>query len=118
MKVMTLALVMMSFATFAQAQGTKKAYLVAELDVTDAPAFQAYGGKAAESMKPYNGHILARGKPTNAEGNTPQTTSVIVVFDSMADAKKWWNSTEYQALIPARQNASKAHQIYFIEGLE
>ncbi len=42
------------------AQGQKKpAYVVAEVEVTDPPAYQAYLKKAVESFKPYGAHLIA-----------------------------------------------------------
>lgn len=52
-----------------QAQGVKKsAYVIAEVEVTDAAAFQAYAAKVPDTLKPYNARIVVRGKPESMEG--------------------------------------------------
>jgi uncharacterized protein (DUF1330 family) len=99
------------------AQATNKsAYIIADVDITDPVGYQAYAAKVPPTLKAYNGRIIVRGKPSPKEGATPQGIIVMLEFDSLADAEKWWTSPEYSALIPERQKAAKA-QIYFVEGL-
>jgi uncharacterized protein (DUF1330 family) len=95
---------------------TKPAYIVADVDIFDQAGYQAYGAKVPPTLKAYNGRIIVRGKPSPKEGATPQGIIVMLEFDSLANAEKWWNSPEYSALIPERQKAAKA-QIYIVEGL-
>ena len=100
-----------------QAQGTKKpSYAIADVDITDLAGYQAYGAKVPPTLKAYNGRIIVRGKPSPKEGALPQGLIVMLEFDSLADAEKWYTSPEYRALIPERQKAAKA-QIYMVEGL-
>src|ERR1022692_2995276 len=99
-----------------QAQATKKpAYVIAEVEVTDAPAFQAYGAKVPDTLKPYNARIVVRGKPESKEGTAPQGNIVMVAFDSLADAEKWYGTPPYSDLIPERLKAAKSN-IYLVEG--
>lgn len=103
--------------TALRAQATAKpAYIIADVDIFDQAAYQAYGAKVPPTLKAYNGRIVVRGKPTPKEGATPQGIIVMLEFDSLADAEKWWTSPRYSALIPERQKAAKA-QIYIVEGL-
>jgi uncharacterized protein (DUF1330 family) len=95
---------------------TKPAYIIADVDIFDQAAYQAYGAKVPPTLKAYNRRIIVRGKPSPKEGATPQGIIVMLEFDSLADAEKWWTSPEYSALIPERQKAAKA-QIYMVEGL-
>jgi uncharacterized protein (DUF1330 family) len=99
------------------AQGTKKpAYVVADVEVTDQPAFQAYAAKVPDTLKPYNGRYIVRARPASKEGTATQGVIVIIAFDNLADAEKWYASPSYSALIPERQKAAKA-QVYIVEGL-
>jgi uncharacterized protein (DUF1330 family) len=118
---MTALLLGLVFATgaigMAAAQGTKKpAYVIADVEITDKAAYQAYGAKVPETLKPFNGRIVVRGMPSAKEGATPQGIIVMLEFDSLADAEKWYGSPAYSVLIPERQKAAKA-QIYIVEGL-
>jgi uncharacterized protein (DUF1330 family) len=79
--------------------GKTSAYAIAEVDVTDPPAYQAYLAKAIGSLKPYNAHIIVRAKPDLKEGAPVQGNIVITSFDSLADAEKWYNTPPYSDLI-------------------
>ena len=96
--------------------GKKPGYVVAEVEVTDAPAFQAYAAKVPDTLKPYQGRFIARGKSEAKEGDAPHGTVVILAFDSMADAEKWYSTAPYKDLIPEREKAAKS-RVYFVEGL-
>jgi uncharacterized protein (DUF1330 family) len=100
-----------------QAQTQKKlAYLVAEIEVNDPAAFQAYQKKALETLKPYHFRVLANGKPDVTEGAPAKGTVIILKFDSMEDAQKWYSTSPYKELIPERQKATNS-RLYFIEGV-
>jgi uncharacterized protein (DUF1330 family) len=100
----------------AQAQ-KKPAYLVAEVEVTDPPAYQAYAAKATETVKAAGGKFLVlRGKVDSKEGAPMQGVIVIAAFDSMADAEKWYNEPPYHPLIAERQKAAKT-RLYIVEGV-
>jgi uncharacterized protein (DUF1330 family) len=100
-----------------QAQGAKKpAFVIANVDVTDPAAFSAYAAKVPETLKAYNGRLMVRSKPISKEGAAPAGTIVLIAFDSLADAEKWYASPEYRPLIPERERAAKT-QLYMVEGL-
>jgi uncharacterized protein (DUF1330 family) len=96
--------------------GKAPAYAIAEIEVTDPPAYQAYLAKAIDSLKPYNAKIIARAKPDAKEGPTPQGNVVITRFDSLADAEKWYGTPPYKDLIAERQKAAKG-RFYIVEGV-
>jgi uncharacterized protein (DUF1330 family) len=99
------------------AQAVKKpAFVLAEVEVTDPAGFAAYAAKVPDTLKPYNGRILVRGKPDVKEGALPHGTIVVIGFDSLADAEKWYSTPQYAALIPERQKAAKT-RLSIVEGL-
>jgi uncharacterized protein (DUF1330 family) len=95
--------------------GKTPAYLVAEVEVTDPAAFEAYVEKAMESLKPYNARVISNSRPDVKEGAPAQSHVIILAFDSMADAQKWYGSSPYKELIPERQKAART-RLYLIEG--
>jgi uncharacterized protein (DUF1330 family) len=100
-----------------RAQAEKKpAYVIAEVQVTDPAAFQAYAAKVPATLAPYHARYIVRGKPEAKEGDPPQGTYVILAFDSLADAEKWYSTSPYKDLIPERQKAAKSN-VFIIEGL-
>ena len=100
----------------AQAQ-KKPAYLVAEVEVTDPAGFQAYQKKAGDTLKPYHARFVANGKPDVKEGAPAQGNIVMLEFDNMADAQKWYTTSPYKELIPERQKTAKA-RLYFAENIK
>jgi uncharacterized protein (DUF1330 family) len=88
----------------------------AEVQVTDPPAFQAYAAKVPDTLKPYNARYLVRGKAEAKEGEPPQGNFVMLVFDTLADAEKWYSTPPYQPLIAEREKAAKS-RVYIVEGL-
>ena len=69
------------------------------------PAFLAHG------IKP----IAVYGATEALEGPAPDGT-IILQFPTMADARAWYNSPEYQAALPYRLNASQ-YRAFLVEGL-
>jgi uncharacterized protein (DUF1330 family) len=96
--------------------GNKPGYVVAEVDVIDAPAFQTYAAKAAETIKAAGGRVLVRAKAKAEEGEPPHGEIVILAFDSIADAEKWYSTPPYQPLIAEREDAADT-RLYLVEGL-
>jgi len=92
------------------------AFVVAIESVHDVETFtKEYGPKVPATLQPYGGRFLVRGgKLTNLEGDAPGRF-VVIEFDSLQNARKWYQSPEYQALIPIRQKASKS-TLFIAEG--
>jgi uncharacterized protein (DUF1330 family) len=98
-------------------QGAKKAaYVIADVEVTDPAGFLAYVAKVPDTLKAFNGRTMARGKPDTKEGEAPKGSIVIIAFDTLEDADKWYSSPQYTALIPERQKAARS-QVYIVEGV-
>jgi len=83
------------------------AYLLAKLTITDQETYGAYRAGFGNVFQQYGGVILAVStKPTVLEGEWEATTTVLIRFDSRAEALEWYNSDDYQELIRIRQSAS------------
>jgi uncharacterized protein (DUF1330 family) len=93
------------------------AYVVGEIDVRDAAGYQAYALLSPAAVKKFGGRFIARGGATHTlEGAPPPKRVVIVEFSSVDEAKAFYNSKEYQAIIPLRQAASEG-RLFVVEGL-
>ena len=77
---------------------------VAELTVTNPGSeFEEYRNKVPATVAAYGGRFLARGgDPTVIEGDDPAGRVVILEFESRDRAVQWYNSVEYQAILPLR----------------
>ena len=93
------------------------AYLIAELQVTDAEVFKQYLAALPATFAPYKVKTLARGTPVSLDGSAPPPGAVAVfAFNTMDDVKAFWNSPAYQAIIPLRDKSSKS-RIYAVPGV-
>ena len=105
-----------AWAIYAQEMKTPPGYVFAEVNVTDPGGFQQYRAKLGETMAPYAHQVLVSGGKTDAlEGDAPKTI-VIISFDSMKDARAWYDSPAYQAILPIRQSAATS-RVFLVEGL-
>jgi len=93
------------------------AYFVVELDVTNAEAMQPYREAVPATLAQYGGKFLARGGATElVEGGPPPKRMVLLEFADTAALKRWYNSPEYQKILPNRLANSQARAI-IVEGL-
>ena len=90
-------------------------YFIAEIEVTDPAAMQKYGEKVPETLAPFpHRYVVRGGKPQALEGEPPRGV-VVIAFDSVTEAREWYDSAAYRALIPFRQAASKG-RLFLVEG--
>jgi uncharacterized protein (DUF1330 family) len=93
----------------------KPAYVIAEVEITDTSAFADYVAKAVPTLTQYNARLVARSKAHRKEGTAPVGEIVVVAFDSLADAERWYGSPSYSACIPLRQRSANT-RLFIIEG--
>ncbi len=83
-------------------------YVVVNLNVLNTEKMADYSAVAGPSIKKFGGEVLFKGKAETLFGNSEYNMLVIVKFDSVNKAKEWYNSDEYQAIIPTRNQAMEA----------
>ena len=82
------------------------AYVVGEVQITDPEAMKGYGPMVAAAVKKYGGRYLARGaRPDVLEGG-PAHNILIIEFESVEAARRWYASPDYAAAKALRQGAS------------
>ena len=82
------------------------AYLISDVTVKDAEAFQAYRSRAATSIEQDGGRYLVRGGPIDhLEGSWTPTTIIVVEFPDLEQARTWYRSPEYAAALAFRDDA-------------
>lgn len=109
----------LAIASKVGAQGKPLAYYVTQLDVTGDPDLFAkqYGARVTATLEPFGGRFLVRGASAHAlEGDKPRSRNAVIVFDNIDKARAWYNSTEYQSLIPVRQRFATTIS-YLVEGV-
>ncbi|MFT5676909.1 MAG: hypothetical protein ACI808_002858 [Paraglaciecola sp.] len=78
------------------------AYIIVGLTAKDSDKFQRYGASVGPTLEKYSGKLLAKGPVERLHGDFAYQAQVILTFPSKEDAKSWYQSEDYQALIPLR----------------
>ena len=93
-----------------------KGYLIAEIEVTNPTAYEQYRTLVGPMVTKYGGTYLVRaGKAEALEGAPPAGRLVVLEFPSYAQARAFYDSPEYRAILPHRTDNSRS-RITLIEG--
>jgi uncharacterized protein (DUF1330 family) len=93
------------------------AYVISEVEVRDAPGFEAYRSMAAKAIDQYGGRYLVRGGAAEAaEGGPPPKVLIVVEFPSMERLREWYVSAEYAEALKHRRTALD-RRLIFVEGV-
>jgi uncharacterized protein (DUF1330 family) len=93
-----------------------KGYVVAEITVTDPEAYKQYAATVPPIAAKFSGKYLVRGGQTVAvEGDAPGGRIVVIDFDSLAAARSFEESPDYQAIAPLRRKAAHS-RVFLVEG--
>jgi uncharacterized protein (DUF1330 family) len=92
------------------------AYFVVELEITNMDAMAPYREAVGATLAQYGGRFLARGGATELiEGTIEPKRIVILEFADAGAIKRWYNSPEYQKILPNRLANSSA-RAFIVEG--
>jgi uncharacterized protein (DUF1330 family) len=92
------------------------AYFVAELETTNPAGIEPYRAAVPATLAQYGGRFVARGGVTELlEGGPEPKRIVILEFADTAAAKRWYNSPEYQKILPMRL-ANSTGRVFIVEG--
>ena len=88
------------------------AYLVANAKVTNPEALKKYQEVAVKLMAKYGGeYVFADPNSVSVEGNSEHLT-VVLRFPSMDKLQGWYNSPEYQEVLPLRTENSEGIVVF------
>lgn len=93
-------------------------YMIVEAkEVMDQKGYGEYIRKVPQTIEKFGGRYLARGgQVTVVSGDWKPTRMIIVEFDSMEKFQAWWDSPEYRAIAPLREQSTKTNAIV-VEGV-
>lgn len=92
-------------------------YLIGQLEIHDREEYAKYEAGFFEIFSKYQGEFLVVNEESEVlEGAWPHTRTVVIRFPSLEEAKRWWDSPEYQSLAQHRRRSSKGN-IVLVEGL-
>ncbi len=84
------------------------AYIIVNIDVQDAEAYEEYKSKVPALIRKHGGEYVVRGgKFVIMEGDWKPSRLVLLRFPDMAAAQAMFDDPEYQPLKALRQRAAK-----------
>ncbi len=93
------------------------AYVIVDVDVTDQARYDEYRKLSGPSVAAYNGQYIVRGGAVETlEGDWLPKRLVVIEFESVDQAKRWYNSPEYIEARRVRQGAATFNMIV-VEGV-
>ena len=83
------------------------AFLIGHITIKDPLKWQKYVDGVRVSLEPFKAKIIFRGKRvTIFAGEHPYDHTVVVAFPDQSAIQQWYNSDDYQKLIPIRREAA------------
>jgi uncharacterized protein (DUF1330 family) len=83
------------------------AFFIATAKIKNAEKMQAYARAAAATFPAYGGELVLRGKAiAPLAGANDDETAGIVKFPDADALARWYKSSEYQSIIPLREEAA------------
>ncbi|MCX6022102.1 MAG: DUF1330 domain-containing protein [Chloroflexi bacterium] len=95
------------------------AYVIVHVEIAEPEPYSEYARQVPATLELYGGRFLARGgRAENLEGDWRPKRIVILEFPSVAQAKAWHASPEYQAILPIRRRHADTQFFTVVEGYE
>lgn len=92
------------------------AYVIASVNVTDPEKYKNYQALTPAAIALHGGKFVVRGGAMEVlEGQWPRPRVVVLQFDSIDAAKKFYNSTEYTVARATREGAAEFSMVV-VEG--
>jgi uncharacterized protein (DUF1330 family) len=92
-------------------------YVILDVEVTDPATYAGYRDLATETLARYGGKFLVRGGAAESlEGGWQPHRIVVLEFESVAAARRWYDSPEYAEAKSIRFAASRSKAIV-VEGV-
>jgi uncharacterized protein (DUF1330 family) len=99
-----------------RAQAKATAYTIAEIEVTDPATFQKYGEATRTGIPAAGGRVIVRGGKTFVVNGAPPKQIVVIQWDSLEQARAYFESETYKQLVPIRDRSAN-FRAFVIEGL-
>jgi len=88
------------------------AYLIVETDITDPEQYEQYKAASPGAIAAAGGRFLVRGgEMTVLEGDWQPRRLVLIEFDDLETAKRFYESEEYRAAMKLREGAANLNMV-------
>lgn len=92
-------------------------YVVVQVHIHDPEGFAVYRDMVPPTLESYAGRYLVRGGDwDNLEGEWNPERLVIIEFDSLEQARNWWNSEEYAPAKALREKTTTS-KLVIVQGV-
>ena len=93
-------------------------YLIIETDVTDPEQYERYKAAGAEAVAAAGGRYLVRGGELAVlEGDWEPSRLVVLEFEDLEAAKRWYDSERYRQARTLREGAARLRMVA-VQGVE
>ena len=93
-------------------------YLIAQINIHDRAEYETYSEGFLAVFSRYKGELLVVSEsPEVVEGEWPYTRTVLIRFPTAEEARRWYESPDYQAIAQHRFRAATANAV-MVEGLQ
>jgi uncharacterized protein (DUF1330 family) len=94
------------------------AYVIVDVDVTDPERYERYKAATPAAIAAGGGRFLVRGgESTVLEGDWQPSRLVVLEFEDLAAAERWYESDAYQAAAKLREGGATMRMVA-VQGLE
>jgi|TARA_B110000046_G_C12672619_1_gene265165 uncharacterized protein (DUF1330 family) len=93
-----------------------KGYLVAHIQVHDKDGFEKFKAMSGPVISEYGGKVLVRNPNSETREGDPSGITIIIEFESMEDARKFYESDKYTEARIVRELAAETNLI-LVEGI-
>ena len=94
------------------------AYVIVETEVTDPEQYERYKAASTEAVAAAGGRFAVRGGELAVlEGDWQPSRLVVLEFDDLAAARRWYDSERYQAARRLREGAARLRMVA-VQGVE
>jgi uncharacterized protein (DUF1330 family) len=93
------------------------AYVIVETDINDPEQYERYKAESPAAIAAGGGRFVARGGELAVlEGDWSPSRIVVLEFDDLEAAKRWYDSDEYRAARKLREGAATLRMVA-VEGV-
>jgi uncharacterized protein (DUF1330 family) len=87
-------------------------YIIAQIQIHDRAEYDRYSDGFLEVFARFKGELLAVSEdPAVIEGEWPYTRTVVIRFPDADEARRWYESPEYQAIAQHRFHGAKTNAV-------
>jgi uncharacterized protein (DUF1330 family) len=90
--------------------------MIADLTIQNAAGFAAYVKVAGPLIEKFGGRVIARSDAAVALEGVPPNHFVVIHFDSMDAAKRFYDSEEYRAPLQQRLAGLATGRVFIVAG--